>query len=1781
MQQGSLRQFILNANEITGADVMRFVPAITPDVVTGTFSDDGNYTNDGGDDWWRIAVTAAALPPITGANTTIDGTAYDKRDGVTVLDTNQGLLGTGGTVGTGADGRTGTGDETALGQVARPELEIRNTAAPLTSIGIGLDVNGANAVIQDLAILGFGTGVPPGAPIGNIVVRNVAGTVIQNNVIGTGAHDFVDPGAGARGAASGVLVDSGDNGTIQNNLIGFNGYAGVHAFSSADNWQILGNEIRGNGQLSNVYDGLNLNGMGGNTVVQGNLITGNLSPGIDVPAATGTMTIEGNTISNNAAGAGLEQSGITIRGGTATTTISHNVISGNTGSGVLIANTGTAWITQNSISGSTGAPGLGIDLVPGAATVGNGVTPNDAGDGDPGGNELQNNPVLTSASSNGATVTINGTFASNASSNYRLEFFASPTADPSGAGEGQMYLGSQLVSTDAAGNMIGGPFSYNFAVPIAPGWVVSATATNTGTGRTSEFSNAIGTATISGTIWEDVDGDSQLGDFVGRDGVTVRLYRDAAGGGAGAPDATDTLVGTVVTSGGGLYAFNNLADGTYWAIVDSRTFTRPVAQLASGAAGQDDIWAEQTYGVTGAMNGPASFLGAAGALFGGRNAAISDNAFSGASINAPEHVTQVAIAGANAAGVDSAFSFNAVVNVRGDTTDDDATAGALRVQQGSLRQFILNSNEIIGVQTSNFSIGGGGAKTIAPTAGFASITDAVVLDATTQEGFAGTPLIELDGTGAGGATGLTLASNGSTVRGFVINRFSNGIRISGDNNLVAGNWIGLDATGSLDRGNGTDGIILVAGAADNTIGGTTANDRNVISGNNDDGISIDGASGTIVIGNYIGTDAQGTAAVGNSGDGVAIQLDNGVTPTTNTIVGGTSAAERNVISGNAANSAQGLANVRIRGAGTTGNVVLGNYIGTDYTGGVALANPRDGIVIDEGALNNTIGGAVSGAGNVISGSTNNGIRIQGTYSYAAGDVLATIYGNRIGTNAAGTAALANGQSGIFVDGSSGTAVTAPQRIAIGGTGANQGNTIAFNTQDGVAVTVNASRVTIVGNSIYSNGSTAGDLGIDLAADGVTNNDGTGPYDGDNGPNTLQNFPAFSAVTTDGTTLTVSGRLDSIASTTYTIHFYASTAIDASSHGEGQRYLGSTTVLTNASGTVLFNSVPISAVVAPGEWVSMTATDPSGNTSEFSVSVAANTPPVNTVPGAQSIPEDTTQAIAGISVGDAETNVNSLQLAVSNGILNVAAAGGAGVAGNGTVSVVITGTQAAINATVASLTYRGSLNYTGPDTLTVTTTDAGSLTDVDTVAITVNPVDDAPVNSVPAAQSTNEDTPLVFSAGNGNLVSISDLDAGVASVQVQLTVTNGTLTLSGTAGLTLVAGGSGTATMTYTGTIASWNAAMAGMSYAPTANYNGAATLTIVTNDLGNSGSGGPLTDADVVNITVNPLNDAPVALNDGYTVAEDSTLTVGWWDTDWSRRQQITFNNTNVGGFAPAETLSSFPVLLVLNSTNVDYSLTQDDGGDLRFFDGDGAPLAYEIERWDETGNSYVWVRVPQIDIGATDWITMYYSNASVADGEDSSAVWAGTGYRSVYHLDDVGPTVQDATSTSYDGTATNGATGGQIGQIGSAYGFDAADDYINLGDDRSFIDGASAATFSAWVRLNDNDGINPNIILSASINSGGAPSGTSRMAIELDPFGDVKFIVRSDDSAVTTVFTSGTPVTAGDMALHHGRRRCRHRRGHSLCRRRRAFDYRRPLHAARNRVPEQPLGEHVDWLER
>ena len=157
-----------------------------------------------------------------------------------------------------------------------------------------------------------------------------------------------------------------------------------------------------------------------------------------------------------------------------------------------------------------------------------------------------------------------------------------------------------------------------------------------------------------------------------------------------------------------------------------------------------------------------------------------------------------------------------------------------------------------------------------------------------------------------------------------------------------------------------------------------------------------------------------------------------------------------------------------------------------------------------------------------------------------------------------------------------------------------------------------------------------------------------------------------------------------------------------------------------------------------------------------------------------------------------------------------------------------------------------------------------------VKINIGPVNDAPVNSVPGAQTIDEDTPLVFT--NGSTISVSDIDAGSADVQVDLSVSDGVLSLSGTSNLSFVSG-DGTSSVTAKGSLTNINNALNGLTYDPTLNFNGADTLTITTNDQGNTGDGGPLSDTDVVNITINPINDAPINTvpGDQFTV-EDDTL---------------------------------------------------------------------------------------------------------------------------------------------------------------------------------------------------------------------------------------------------------------------------------------------------------------------
>ncbi|MCI0345209.1 MAG: right-handed parallel beta-helix repeat-containing protein, partial [Chloroflexi bacterium] len=588
------------------------------------------------------------------------------------------------------------------------------------------------------------------------------------------------------------------------NVISGNFGDGIDVATGANGTVIRGNYIGTNGAgtapLQNGDDGIEVGAagttIGGTAAAERNVISGNFDDGVVLIAGSDNAVIQGNYIGTDAAGAaalGNGDDGINVVQSTSTTiggtgAGAGNTIAFNAFDGVYVQ-TGAA---GNSILGNSihSNGGLAIDLGV------NGVTANDpAPDADAGANNLQNFPVLLGAATDGGQVTITGTLSSTASRTFRIEFFANTAADPSGYGEASRYLGFASVTTDASGSVA---FSVTLPMPVAIGEFISATATDTITRDTSELAQnvaAVAMQSVSGTVLHDVDADADVteGGTLAFAGATVRLYLDD---GDGAIDPGDGFVATTLTDAAGNYSFGSLASGTYYVVVDSKTLAAPGYNLGFTIA---DIWAEQTYGAAGSASG-AGFTVVNGTLYGGKNLFASDNA---SGLITAEHVTRVIVAGANVTGVDSGFSFSAVVNARGNAIDDDLANP--RLQQGTLRQFILNSNAISGVQTSNFSIGSG-LRTIAVTgAALPTITDAVILDATTQEGFAGTPLIELDGTGAGlGADGLTITAGASTVRGFVIGRFSrDGISISGaGGNTIAGNYLGTDAAGSAAAGNG-------------------------------------------------------------------------------------------------------------------------------------------------------------------------------------------------------------------------------------------------------------------------------------------------------------------------------------------------------------------------------------------------------------------------------------------------------------------------------------------------------------------------------------------------------------------------------------------------------------------------------------------------------------------------------------------------------------------------------------------------------------------------------------------------------------------------------------------------------------------------------------------------------------------------------------------------------------------------------------------------------------------
>src|SRR5207253_689494 len=261
----------------------------------------------------------------------------------------------------------------------------------------------------------------------------------------------------------------------------------------------------------------------------------------------------------------------------------------------------------------------------------------------------------------------------------------------------------------------------------------------------------------------------------------------------------------------------------------------------------------------------------------------------------------------------------------------------------------------------------------------------------------------------------------------------------------------------------------------------------------------------------------------------------------------------------------------------------------------------------------------------------------------------------------------------------------------------------------------------------------------------------------------------------------------------------------------------------------------------------------------------NDAPVNTVPGAQVVNEDTALAVGGVSVTDVDGNLSTVQLAVANGTVTVTLSGTATISagGNGTATLTLSGNQADINATLASLAYQGTLNYNGPRSEERRVGKENAVTDVEAVEIKMLAVDDAPVKRVPGAQVVNEDTALAVGG-----ISVTVVDGDLSAVR--LAVATGVVTFALPSTATISAGGNGTNSLTLSGSQVDINTTLASLAYQGTLNYNGPDTLTVTSRDSN------AVTDVDTVAITVNAVNDAPVNTVPGAQVVnEDTALAVG------------------------------------------------------------------------------------------------------------------------------------------------------------------------------------------------------------------------------------------------------------------------------------------------------------------
>ena len=520
----------------------------------------------------------------------------------------------------------------------------------------------------------------------------------------------------------------------------------------------------------------------------------------------------------------------------------------------------------------------------------------------------------------------------------------------------------------------------------------------------------------------------------------------------------------------------------------------------------------------------------------------------------------------------------------------------------------------------------------------------------------------------------------------------------------------------------------------------------------------------------------------------------------------------------------------------------------------------------------------------------------------------------------------------------------------------------------------------------------------------------------------------------------------------------------------------------------------------------------------------NDSPVNTVPGAQTLNEDAitsfsaanSTALSLVDV-DAGSSTVTATLTVLHGGLSANTPTSGSRSGNGTTTLVLSGTVAAVNTALDTLSYGPDAHYNGADTLKIVTDDGGNngsggaKSDTDTVGLTITSVNDAPVNSVPAGKTINEDSTLTFSSAGSGAPSVSDADAGGDDVKVTFGALHGTLTLATQSGLTTVTG-DGTGSVSATGSVSEVNAALDGLRYAPTANYNGADTLTMTTSDLGHNGPT-VATDTDTIGVTIDAVNDAPVAVADTASTSEDTALSR-------NAAAGVLANDTDVEG-------STLTAVLVTGPSNASsFTLNADGSFDYTPSTDSNGSDSFTYKANDGTADSNT-VTVT-LTVNAVNDAPVNSVPGTQTMNEDSNLVLSAGDAPSIADVD-AGSSTMKLTLTASHGTLTLGGTSGlTVTDNGTAT--------ITASGSRSALNTAlDGLKYSSAGNYNGADSISVKSEDNGNTGTGGNKSDTDAIAVTIDAVNDAPVAVAdafspTEDTALSKNAAAGVLSNDSDV---------------------------------------------------